>query len=65
MMEAIKNPKADGILVRTLVVKNDFGLGCKICAVLMHENRIVCLNNKNTYFVDLKPIDRLRCPESC
>jgi hypothetical protein len=40
-------------------------LECKVSAMLLHENRIVCLSNKDTYVVDLKPVDRLRCPESC
>ena len=33
--------------------------------MLMNESRIVCLSDKNIYVVDVKHIDRLRCPESC
>jgi F-box-like len=40
-------------------------LECKIEAMLMNETHIVSLCQNNTYVVDLKPIDRLRCPESC
>jgi hypothetical protein len=40
-------------------------LKCEVKKVLMNETRIVCLSDKNMYVVDLKPIDRLRCPESC
>jgi WD40 repeat protein len=40
-------------------------LECKIEAMMMNENRIVCLSDREMYVVDLKPIDRLRCPESC
>jgi F-box-like len=37
----------------------------QVRAMLMNETRIVCLGKENMYVVDLKPIDRLRCPESC
>ena len=40
-------------------------LDCEVLAMRMNETRIVCLSDENMYVVDLKPIDRLRCPESC
>jgi hypothetical protein len=40
-------------------------LECGVLAMMMNETRIVCLSDENMYVVDLKPIDRLRCPESC
>jgi F-box-like len=39
-------------------------LECSVKEVLMDETRIVCLSNNKMFVVDLKPIDRLRCPES-
>jgi hypothetical protein len=33
--------------------------------MLMTETRIVCLSYGDLHVVDLKPIDRLRCPEPC
>ena len=35
----------------------------KVKKVMMNETRIVCLENHIMYVVDLKPFDRLRCPE--
>jgi F-box-like len=40
-------------------------LKCEVKAMMVNETRIVCLNSNKMYVVDLKPIDRLRCPESC
>jgi WD40 repeat protein len=40
-------------------------LECKIEAMMMTDTRIVCLCQNNAYVLDLKPVDRLRCPESC
>ena len=40
-------------------------LDCEVLAMMMNETRIVCLSDKNMYVVDLKPVDRLRCPEPC
>ena len=40
-------------------------LECKVDAMMMNETRIVCLSDRKMYVVDLKPIDRLRCPNSC
>jgi hypothetical protein len=37
----------------------------KVREMLMNETRIACLSKQNMFVVDLKPIDRLRCPESC
>jgi hypothetical protein len=33
--------------------------------MLMNDTRVVCLIYENLHVIDLKPIDRLRCPESC
>jgi hypothetical protein len=38
-------------------------LDCEVVAMMMTETRLVCLSKTNMYVVDLKPIDRLRCPE--
>ena len=35
----------------------------KVKKVMMNETRMVCLENHIMYVVDLKPFDRLRCPE--
>jgi hypothetical protein len=40
-------------------------LKCKVKKMLLNEIHIVCLNDCYVFVVDLKPIDRLRCPESC
>jgi F-box-like len=40
-------------------------LECQVKKVLMNETRIACLSGRKMYVVDLKPIDRLRCPGSC
>jgi F-box-like len=37
-------------------------LECQVKEMLMNETRIVCLSDHEMYVVDLKPIDRLRCP---
>jgi hypothetical protein len=37
----------------------------KVREMSMNETRIACLSKQNMFVVDLKPIDRLRCPESC
>jgi F-box-like len=39
-------------------------LECSVKEVLMDETRILCVSNNKMFVVDLKPIDRLRCPES-
>jgi hypothetical protein len=38
---------------------------CKIEAMMMTDTRIVCISQDDSYVVDLLPIDRLRCPDSC
>jgi GH43 family beta-xylosidase len=40
-------------------------LECEVKKMLMNETRIACLSDKKMYVVDLKSIDRLRCPSSC
>ncbi len=40
-------------------------LECPVKEMLMNDTRIVCLSDENMFVIDLKPIDRLRCPESC
>ena len=40
-------------------------LQCKVVAMLLNEIYIVCLSDCKMYVIDLKPIDRLRYPESC
>ena len=40
-------------------------LKCKIEAMMISDTRIVCLCQNDAHVVDLKPVDRLRCPESC
>ena len=46
-------------------------LECQVKKMLMNETRIVCLQTDHLmcadkiYVVNLKPIDRLRCPEPC
>ena len=47
------------LLLTTIVLE------CKVDAMMMNETRIVCLSDRKMYVVDLKPIDRLRCPNSC
>jgi hypothetical protein len=42
-----------------------FDLECNIEEMTMNETHIVCLTDTKVYVVDLKPIDRMRCPESC
>ena len=50
------------LLLTTITIATDTHVEC----MLMNETRIVCLmNHRNVYVVDLKHIDRLRCPESC
>jgi len=39
-------------------------LDCYLHAMKMNETRIVCLSNESMHVVDLKPIERLRCPDS-
>jgi hypothetical protein len=40
-------------------------LECNVEEMTMNETHIVCLSNNKMFVVDLKPIDRLRCPEFC
>ena len=42
-----------------------FDLECPVKEMLINETRVVCLTNNKMFVVDLKPIDRLRCPEFC
>jgi hypothetical protein len=42
-----------------------FDLDWIVKKMAMDEHRIVCLSDKKMFVVDLKLIDRLRCPESC
>ena len=37
----------------------------EILWMLINETRIVCMSYSDLHVVDLKPIDNLRCPESC
>jgi hypothetical protein len=53
----------DAVLTHLLLTTID--LGCKALAMMMNEIYIVCLSNNRMFVVDLKPIGRLRCPESC
>jgi hypothetical protein len=52
------------ISVPTHLLFTSIELECKVLAMLMNETRLVCLSYDKMYVVDLKPIDRLRCPES-
>ena len=52
-------------LVPTHTLLTTIELDCEVLAMMMNETRIVCLSDKNMYVVDLKPVDRLRCPEPC
>jgi hypothetical protein len=38
-------------------------LECDIGAMVMNETHIICLSGEKMYVVDLKLVDRLRCPE--
>jgi hypothetical protein len=60
-LECLKDTDADP----THLLLTTIDLECDILAMMMNETRIVCLSDKNMYVVDLKPVDRLRCPESC
>ncbi len=40
-------------------------LECKVEEMTMNETHIVCLTTNEMIVIDLKPIDRLRCPKSC
>ena len=51
--------------VPTHLLLTTIDLECQVKKMLMNDARIVCLSDKNMYVVDLKPIDRLRCPNSC
>ena len=53
----------DAVPTHLLLTKIDLQFSVK--RMLMNETRIVCLSDKNMYVFDLKPVDRLRCPESC
>ena len=48
-----------------LLTSIDLGWHTSIEKMVMNEHRIVCLGDQTLHVVDLKPIDRLRCPESC
>jgi hypothetical protein len=52
------------VAVPTHLLLTMIDLECQVKEMLMNETRIVCLSNK-MFVVDLQPIDRLRCPESC
>ena len=60
-LKCLKETDADP----THLLLTTIDLECKIEAMRMNETRIVCLSDKNMYVVDLKPVDRLRSPESC
>jgi hypothetical protein len=49
----------------THLLLNSIELPCKVLAMVMNEIHIVCLSNNRMFVVDLEPIGRLRCPESC
>ena len=51
--------------VPTHLLLTTIELDGEVVAMRMNETRIVCLCGKNMFVVDLKPIDRLRSPESC
>jgi hypothetical protein len=55
--------ETDAVPTHLLLITIDLKLNVK--RMLMNETRIVCLSDKNMYVLDLKPVDRLRCPESC
>jgi hypothetical protein len=38
---------------------------CDVRGMVMNEYQIVCIGDSDMYVVDLQPIHRLRCPESC
>jgi uncharacterized protein with WD repeat len=40
-------------------------LECNVEEMTMSETHIVCLTNNKMFVIDLKPIDRLRCPGIC
>jgi hypothetical protein len=40
-------------------------LKCKVTRITMNESRIVCRSLFHLKVIDLKHIDRMRCPESC
>jgi len=45
------------------VLLTTIDLEFKAKRMLMNETKIVGLCDKNMYVIDLKPVDRLRCPE--
>jgi hypothetical protein len=51
--------------VPTHLLLTTIDLECKMEGITMNETRIVCMSDNNAYVVDLQPIDRLRCPDSC
>jgi hypothetical protein len=52
-------------VVPTYLLLTKIELKQKVERMAMNETRIVCLSYDQMYVVDLKPIGRLRCPESC
>ena len=52
-------------VVPTHLLLTTIDLKCEVKRMAMNETRIVCLSDKNMYVVDLKHVDRLRCPEPC
>jgi F-box-like len=55
----------DTDVVPTHLLLTTIELHCEVLAMMMNETGIVCLSYNNMHVVDLKPIDRLRCPTSC
>ena len=67
--------ETDSVPTHTLLTTIE--LEGEVVAMRMNETRIVCLRlnlfffinqtlrDENIYVVDLKPVDRLRCPEPC
>jgi F-box-like len=49
--------------VPTHLLLTRIDLYCEVVAMRMTETRLVCLSKTNMYVVNLKPINRLRCPE--
>ena len=52
-------------VVPTHLLLTTIDLKRKVKRMMMNETQIVCLSHDCIDVIDLKPIDRLRCPESC
>ena len=56
---------SEGNCSRSIAPSSHFDLECSVKEMLMNDSRIVCLRNDEMFVGDLKPIDGLRCPQSC